>query len=64
VEGVISRQLRVPLSPLTLADRGRLTVRGYAGDQPEHHIYHLMEMSSIALPDLAAWWARPRDASP
>jgi hypothetical protein len=64
VEGVLSKRLRLPLEPLTLADRGRLIVRGYAGDQPEHHIYHLMEMASIALPDLAAWWARPRDASP
>ena len=64
VQGVLSRQLRLPLQPLTLADRGKLTVRGYAGDQPEHHIYHLMEMASIALPDLAAWWARPRESSP
>jgi hypothetical protein len=63
-EGVLSRHLRLPLQPLTLADRGRLTVRGYAGDQAEHHIYHLLEMASIALPDLAAWWARPREASP
>jgi hypothetical protein len=63
-EGVLSKHLRVPLQPLTLADRGRLTVRGYAGDQAEHHVYHLLEMASIALPDLAAWWARPREGSP
>jgi hypothetical protein len=63
-EGVLSRSLRLPLQPLTLADRGRLTVRGYAGDGPEHPIYHLLEMASIALPDLAGWWARSRDASP
>jgi hypothetical protein len=64
VEGVLSKRQRQPLSPLTLADRGRFTVRGYAGDGPEHHIYHLLEMASIALPDLAAWWSRPREASP
>jgi hypothetical protein len=63
-QGVLSRQLRLPLSPLTMAQRGRLTVRGYAGDQAEHHVYHLLEMASIALPDLAAWWARPREGSP
>jgi hypothetical protein len=63
-EGVLSKRLRLPLSPLTLADRGRLTVRGYAGDQAPDHVYHLLEMASIALPDLAAWWARPRDGSP
>jgi hypothetical protein len=62
--GVLSKSARVPLSPLTLADRGQLRVRGYAGDGPEHHILHLLEMASIALPDLAAWWARPRDGSP
>lgn len=64
VEGVLPKRLRLPLSPMTLADRGRFTVRGYAGFEPEHHIYHLMQMSSIALPDLASWWARPREGSP
>ncbi len=63
-EGVLSKHLRLPLQPLTLADRGRLTVRGYAGEGPEDHVRHLLEMASIALPDLAAWWARPRDGSP
>ncbi len=60
-EGVLSKALRVPLQPLTLADKGGLTVRGYAGDQAEHHVHHLLEMATIALPDLAAWWARPRE---
>lgn len=64
VEGVLPKRLRLPLSPLTLADRGKLFVRGYAGNEPEHHIYHLMQMATIALPDLAAWWSRPREASP
>jgi hypothetical protein len=63
-EHVLSRELRVPLQPLTLAESGRLTVRGYAGDRAEHHVHHLLEMATIALPDLAAWWARPREASP
>ncbi len=64
VQSVLSKRQRVPLQPLTLAGRGRFTVRGYAGDEADHHVQHLMAMSSIALPDLAAWWARPRDASP
>jgi hypothetical protein len=63
-EGVLSKELRRPLQPLTMAGRGRFVARGYAGDGPEHHVYHLLEMASIALPDLARWWARSRDASP
>lgn len=62
--GVLSKPLRVPLSPLTIAEKGQLHVRGYAGDQADHHILHLLEMGTIALPDLARWWARPREASP
>ena len=31
---------------------GKLTVRGYAGDKPEHHMAHLLQMAAIALPDL------------
>ena len=61
---VLSKAERVPLQPLTVAGRGRLAVRGYAGEEAEHHVQHLMAMASIALPDLASWWARPRDASP
>jgi len=63
-QGVLSKAQRLPLSPLTMAQQGRLTVRGYAGDQAEHHVYHLLEMASIALPDLVTWWARPREGSP
>jgi hypothetical protein len=64
-EGVLSSRLRrAPLEPLTLADRGRFIVRGFAGDGPEAHVHHLLGMASIALPDLAAWWSRERDASP
>jgi hypothetical protein len=64
VEGVLPKRLRLPLQPLSLADRGQLFVRAYAGDEPEHHIYHLMEMATIALPDLSRWWKREREASP
>jgi hypothetical protein len=61
---VLSKAERVPLQPLTVAGRGQLRVRGYAGDEADDHVRHLMAMATIALPDLAAWWARPRDASP
>ncbi len=64
VEGVLTKRRREPLQPLTLADAGKLTVRGYAGDGPDHHVFHLMEMATIGLPDLARWWSRSRDASP
>lgn len=63
-KGVLSQGRRTPLQPLTLAQRGRLTVRGYAGDEADDHVRHLMAMATIALPDLATWWSRPRAASP
>jgi hypothetical protein len=59
IDGVIARKKIVPLVPETFVEKGELRVRGYAGDQPEDHIAHLIHMASAALPDLAARW---RDA--
>lgn len=48
------------LSPKTFVDQGGLFVRGYAGDKPEDHLSHLLQMASTALPALAERWrARP-----
>jgi hypothetical protein len=58
IEGVIAKKRLIALNPVTEASAGGLHVRGYAGDQPEHHIAHLVQMSVTALPDLVAWWRR------
>jgi hypothetical protein len=59
VEGVIAKKRIVWLTPESEAVQGGLHVRGYGGDQPEHHIAHLVQMSATAVPDLVAWWKRP-----
>lgn len=59
IEGVIARKRLVSLTPESESLRGGLHVHGYGGDQPEHHIAHLVQMSATALPDLVAWWRRP-----
>jgi hypothetical protein len=57
IDGVIARKSIRPLLPRSEAHAGGLHVRGYVGDQPEHHIMHLIEMSVTALPDLVHHWA-------
>ena len=59
MNGVMPRRFIVPLQPLTEAHLGGLIVRGYAGDQAEHHIMHLVQMSTTALPDLVRHWSAP-----
>jgi hypothetical protein len=59
IEGVIARKKIVKLVPETFVAKGELRVRGYAGDQPEDHMAHLIHMTTAALPDLAARWNQP-----
>ena len=59
LDGVLPKKQLVPMEPETVAHQAALTVRGYAGDQPEHHIMHLVQMSETVLADLAAWWKKP-----
>jgi hypothetical protein len=56
--GVLPRAQMVPLTPLTEVHRGGLHVRGYDGNGPITHMLHLVQMSTTALPDLVAYWAR------
>jgi hypothetical protein len=58
LEGVMPKKSIRPLDPETVAHRGGLVVREYAGDQPEHHMLHLMNMAVTVLPDLKARWAK------
>jgi hypothetical protein len=63
IEGVIAKKSIRPLVPRSEAHSGGLHVRGYAGDQAEHHTMHLIEMSVTALPDLLHHWAAPTGSS-
>ncbi len=58
IDGVIARKRILGLEPESTAHAQGLWVRGYAGDQPDHHIAHLVHMSATVLPDLVAWWKR------
>lgn len=57
INGVIARDKLISLQPKTVAAQGGLRVRGYAGDQAEHHVAHLVQMASTALPDLVSRWS-------
>jgi hypothetical protein len=46
------------LVPLSKADAGELHVRGYAGDQKDDHMMHLLQMSATAVPELVRYWSR------
>jgi hypothetical protein len=50
----------VELEPRSEAHKGGLTVRGYNGETPEHHMAHLIRMATLALPELKARWDAPR----
>jgi hypothetical protein len=59
MEGILPKKKIRPLLPRSEARRGGLVVRGYAGDQPEDHLSHLMQMAVTALPDLVERWKAP-----
>ena len=44
------------LKPTSLAHVGDFHVKGYTGETPEHHMAHLIQMATIALPYLADRW--------
>lgn len=54
--GVLPKDEMKALEKRSEAKKGGLVIRGYAGDQPAHHIAHLMQMSQIALPLLVDRW--------
>ena len=59
MQGVLPKDDMVALERRSEAHQGGLTVRGYGGNQPTHHISHLMQMSQIALPLLVERWRDP-----
>jgi hypothetical protein len=58
VKGVLPRDEMVALVPVSTVDAGSLHVRGYKGNEPTHHISHLLQASEIAFPTLAARWKK------
>jgi hypothetical protein len=59
MQGVLPKDEMRALERRSEAHAGGLTIRGYGGDQPAHHIAHLMQMSQIALPLLVERWSKP-----
>jgi pimeloyl-ACP methyl ester carboxylesterase len=55
-KGVLPKADLRPLELRTEVRSGGFIVRGFGGDQAAHHISHLMQMSQIALPELAKRW--------
>ncbi len=55
-KGVLPKDELRPLELVSEVRSGSFVVRGFKGDQPAHHISHLMQMSQIALPELAKRW--------
>jgi hypothetical protein len=63
-KGILPKDEIVALVPKSEARAGGVVVRGYRGNQPNHHISHLLQMSQTALPLLAERWrAAPADGS-
>lgn len=60
-KGVLPKDEMVALVPVSRVDTGSFHVRGYRGNEPAHHMSHLLQMSEIALPPLAARWRAKRD---
>lgn len=56
-EGVLPKSELRPLHLFTEVRERGFIVRGFGGDQAAHHISHLMQMSQIALPELAKRWS-------
>lgn len=58
-KGVLPEDELRPLELRNEVREGGFIVQAFGGDQPAHHISHLMQMSVLALPELAKRWAPP-----
>jgi hypothetical protein len=56
MKGAVAKALEKKMEPTSEATKGRLIVRGYKGEEPEHHMAHLFQMGATVLPDLVARW--------
>jgi hypothetical protein len=57
IEGVVPKKKLLALKPTSYVQAGNFFVQGYTGETPEHHMAHLIQMATIALPKLTAHWA-------
>jgi hypothetical protein len=57
--GAVGYKLEHPLEPLTVAEKGGLVVRGFAGAKAEDHLAHLHQMATTGFPKLAERWRTP-----
>ncbi len=58
--GEAGNKLEHPLKPVTIAEKGGLTVRGFAGTKADDHLAHLHQMATTGFPKLAERWRTPR----
>ncbi|WP_437279504.1 hypothetical protein WME90_02810 [Sorangium sp. So ce375] len=63
-EGAVSKKLEKQMIPTTEASVGKLHVRGFRGNTPEHHMAHLLQMASTVLPELVTRWHEGADPPP
>lgn len=59
LRGIVPRDEEVTLVPKTVAHEGGLWVKGYRGNQPGHHMAHLVQFPTIAMPLLIERWQKP-----
>ena len=59
LRGIVPRDEEVTLVPKTVAHEGGLWVKSYRGNQPGHHMAHLVQFPSIAMPLLIERWSKP-----
>lgn len=56
MKGAVAKALEKKMVPTSEAHKGSFIVRGYKGEEPEHHMAHLFQMGATVLPDLVQRW--------
>ncbi len=56
MKGAVAKDREKKMEPTGSAHVGELVVRGFKGEEPEHHMAHLFQMAATVLPDLTARW--------
>jgi len=56
MKGILPDDQMVPLERESEAREGSFIIRGYKGSQAQHHVAHLVQLSTIALPELLERW--------
>lgn len=56
MKGAVAKDREKKMDPTSYAKAGELVVRGYKGEEPEHHMAHLFQMAATVLPELTERW--------